>query len=62
MICGDPAQIQAEISLGSIIVQYLLTIPIIGWIGFQVRNVVRDVKSWIKRRKKTTGNQEEPPK
>jgi hypothetical protein len=58
MICGDPAQIQAEINIGTIIVQYLLTIPIVGWVGVQMKNMVQDVKSRLRARKGTRNNKD----
>jgi hypothetical protein len=51
MLCGDPAQIPNEISAGSAMLQFLLTVPIFGWIAYQVRTVMRDVVSWIKKRR-----------
>jgi hypothetical protein len=61
MICGDPAQIQAEINIGTIIVQYLLTIPIVGWVGVQMKNMVQDVKSRLRARKGTRNNKDKTP-
>lgn len=51
MLCGDVAQIPNEISAGSAMLQFLLTVPIFGWIAYQVRTVMRYATGWIKKRR-----------
>lgn len=68
MLCGDPAQIPNEISAGSAFIQFLLTLPIFGWITYQIRSVVRDGKQWLAKSrgfsedKEKTGTGFEPKK
>jgi hypothetical protein len=57
MLCGDPAQIPNEISAGSTFIQFLLTLPIFGWIAYQVRSVIRDGKQWIAKKRGISTNE-----
>jgi hypothetical protein len=58
MLCGDISQVPTEIQTGSILIQYLLTLPIIGWTGFQIRNAYKDTKAWLRRRKEKRSTSE----
>lgn len=50
MLCGDISQVPAEVNASVYAFQTLLAMPVMVWIGLQIRTLYRDIKGWMKKR------------